>query len=348
MKELIERLESAQEKECPYVIYRKPNSEEVTAIIQKDKSLNISSDLSENAFVFAPFDENAKTVMIPYSISNIFTVKSKKTESAFINKELVNSENGKLEHVELVKKGIDYINESHIDKVVLSRKEVVDFTEVNVLNTFQKLCNYYPNAFVYLWSHSKTGIWMGASPERLLTVKNNKFKVMALASTQKYEETLNVVWGDKEKQEHQIVVDYISEKMRDYNLSISETYTVKAGDLLHLRTDLKGSISESNRSLEPLIKVLHPTPAVCGLPKEASKQFILNTESYNREYYTGFLGELIDSEADLFVNLRCMKIDLLQKKASIYVGGGITKDSIPENEWLETVAKTNIMKKALH
>ncbi|MBT8260061.1 MAG: chorismate-binding protein, partial [Bacteroidia bacterium] len=149
-------------------------------------------------------------------------------------------------------------------------------------------------------------------------------------------------------------------------LNISSTKTVQAGKLLHLQTDINASLRDNN--LEELIKSLHPTPATCGLPKDKAKAFILEHENYNRSYYTGFLGELnfkvkssrnsnrrniennayvsIKNETNLYVNLRCMQIK--QNKAMIYVGGGVTKDSIPEKEWQETVNKTKTMKNVLN
>jgi isochorismate synthase len=109
--------------------------------------------------------------------------------------------------------------------------------------------------------------------------------------------------------------------------------------------------------LQQVINLLHPTPAVCGLPKEKSKAFILENENYDRSFYTGFLGELNSSFAtdsvssNLFVNLRCMQIEVASKltmtKAYLYMGCGITKDSIPEKEWTESVNKSMTMKKVL-
>tara|TARA_R110002050_G_scaffold282950_1_gene431081 strand:- start:217 stop:594 length:378 start_codon:yes stop_codon:yes gene_type:complete len=116
-------------------------------------------------------------------------------------------------------------------------------------------------------------------------------------------------------------------------------------------------------NINPIVKALHPTPAVCGLPKKTTKEFILKNENYNRAYYTGFLGELnfkeetsrsgnqrnkenqvyktIKNTTSLYVNLRCMQLE--DTKAYIYVGGGITQDSDPNKEWEETVAKSNTM-----
>jgi isochorismate synthase len=114
---------------------------------------------------------------------------------------------------------------------------------------------------------------------------------------------------------------------------------------LHLRTDIIGEV-ESSDLLGKLIESLHPTPAVCGLPKETAVQFILENENYKRTYYAGYLGELnMNGNTQLVVNLRCMEIE--NNKISLFVGGGITKGSIPEKEFEETVTKAMVMKKVL-
>ena len=192
---------------------------------------------------------------------------------------------------------------------------------------------------------------MGATPEKLVTLQNGKFHTTALASTQTYKDNLNPVWGNKEKKEHQYVVDYIVSQIKDQqngiilkNFTVSDTYTVKAGNLLHLKADIIGVIGDFE--LKKLLDTLHPTPAVCGLPKESSKSFILANENYDRTYYTGFLGEInVDLETALYVNLRC--VEIVGTTAIIYVGGGITLESIPENEWSETSNKTFTIKSIL-
>jgi len=87
---------------------------------------------------------------------------------------------------------------------------------------------------------------------------------------------------------------------------------------------------------------LHPTPAVCGLPKDKSLELILQTEKHNREYYAGYCGPInYQNKTDLFVNLRCMKI--LEDQLALFVGGGLTKDSVPTKEWDETVLKAKTL-----
>ena len=95
-------------------------------------------------------------------------------------------------------------------------------------------------------------------------------------------------------------------------MTISMPYAIKAGNLWHIKTDISAKL-KPKQTLQPIIAALHPTPAVCGLPKQAAKDFITAFEGYDREYYSGFLGELNSDlaslkskQSDLFVNLRCM------------------------------------------
>ena len=154
-----------------------------------------------------------------------------------------------------------------------------------------------------------------------------------------------------------MVTEHIQKELSGIDLQVGETHTIKAGGLLHLRTDLHGELN-NDISLSEVIRKLHPTAAVCGLPRQEAKTFLLDQEAYEREYYTGFLGELrLPDESSvkkekpcrslLFVNLRCMKILPQSNMALLYVGGGITASSDPEKEWEETVAKSLTMKKVL-
>src|SRR5690606_15233218 len=108
------------------------------------------------------------------------------------------------------------------------------------------------------------------------------------------------------------VTDFIVDNLKSESskIELSEPFTSQAGTLLHIRTDIKARLKE-NFSLEKIIQKLHPTPAVCGIPKELAKQYIIQYEGYDRSFYSGFLGELNFGEkktSELYVNLRCMEI----------------------------------------
>ena len=124
--------------------------------------------------------------------------------------------------------------------------------------------------------------------------------------------------------------------------SLQGPYTKKAGRLIHLRTDFSFPDNVAGKKLTRLIRSLHPTSAICGMPMEKSLQFIQKLEKHNREYYAGYLGPIgIDDEMQLFVNLRCMKV--LQNELVLFVGSGITSESNPEDEWDETEIKADTL-----
>jgi isochorismate synthase len=318
-----------------------------------DDSLFYLDDFSENGFVFAPFDNHEKAILFPIEASEFI---SEELSIDIINfKEITFSTNvkSKEHHIKLVDNTIEEIINNDLKKVVISRKEVLEITDFNLIKIYQKLLQSYKNAFVYVWFHPKVGLWFGATPETLLNVEKNIFKTMSLAGTQVYQNTQNIVWKSKELEEQQLVTDFIESQLAGIssNLKIDKKETIKAGNLLHLCTMVTGELDE-NSTLKTLIRALHPTPAVCGLPRENAKKFILKTEQYNRSFYTGFLGELnfqknktASKTSSLFVNLRCMSI--IENNVSIFVGGGITKDSNSKKEWEETVSKSKVMKRVL-
>lgn len=347
------KLEEVITSNLPFVVYRKPNKNLVTVVVQNTSKLHTLNSYAAQGFVFAPFNKNEDKILFPESETTQFSVVIKNTEDLSFedlksNIEVVlDIKKAKEQHVLLIKNAIDFIKGDKADKIVVSRKEIIKKNNFNALNSYKKMLKNYPNAMVYLWFHPKVGCWMGASPERLIHVYNNEFKTMALAGTQAYKGTLNVDWKTKEKDEQQFVTNYILNTIENIITAVafSKPYTVKAGNLLHIRTDVVGKL-KSDKILGKLVDALHPTPAVCGLPKQTATDFIVEREGYSRSFYTGYLGELnIANECNFYVNLRCMEIkpDLI----SLFIGGGITKDSIAEKEWNETVFKAEVMKKIL-
>ena len=342
-------LQSFKDKK-PFTVYNKPNANEVVGMNQKKDTHYKSTTISvEKGFVFAPFEEESNVILFP--LEACVMLREKMDVSAIEFTEATSFPNSSKEiHQNLVAKGIASIYKGEFKKVVLSREEVQAVTDFELIKTYLKLLHLYPNAFVYVWYHPKVGLWFGATPETLLNVDSNQFKTMSLAGTQVYKKNVKPSWTDKEIDEQSLVTSYIVAKLAAFskNLKLSDTVSMKAGALWHLKTDIVGELDEVKEDgLEQLIRMLHPTPAVCGLPKNSAKKFILENENYDRSFYTGFLGEL-NMEAkstSLFVNLRCMQI--IDNKAIIYVGGGITKESVPEKEWKETVSKSNIMRKVL-
>ncbi|HEX8269747.1 MAG TPA: isochorismate synthase [Flavobacterium sp.] len=351
MTDFFIRVKQQQEQELPFVIYNKPDDSVLTGYFQGNDHLYFVNDFKERGFVFAPFDGN-QIILFPEEHCELryADLDVSKVDKAEIK--LTDDADAKKKFTDLVQKGIDGVNKGLFSKVVLSRKEILDIPDFDAVVVFERMVNAYPSAMTYCWYHPKIGMWLGATPEQLLKGAKNQFYSVALAGTQQFNGTTAVDWQKKEQEEQHFVTEYILENLRDVasEVVISSPYTAQAGDLLHLKSDIEGTVSD-NADLGKVISVLHPTPAVCGLPKLTAKDFILQNEGYDREYYTGYLGELnknllgISSETDIFVNLRCMQI--IGNTAHLYIGCGITKDSIPENEYTESVNKSMTMKKIL-
>ncbi|WP_181248453.1 chorismate-binding protein [Flavobacterium magnum] len=335
----------------PFVLYKKPDHAAVRGLFQKSSQLHTADDFDGKGYVFAPF-YHGETLIIPdHDADFLYSIYE---NDGHLNSTSVTTANetGRDFHLKLVTKGIRAILDHDFEKVVLSRKERFDLVAFDFRKIYAALLQNYPEAYVYCWFHPETGFWFGAFSEQLLRISDGKLHTMAVAGTQKWHEGLT--WQEKEKHEQQFVSDFISDALKDFSISVQSgnPYTLRAGALAHIRTDISADL-KPDADLNGIIGALHPTPAVCGLPKRPALEFILENEGYDRDFYAGFHGELNrdflhgTGQTDFFVNLRCMQVDTDGISAGICVGGGITKDSDPEAEWLETVHKSQTIKKVL-
>ena len=349
MNLIFDTLQNSKQKELPFIVYRKPNAATLSGFFQKNNNLFFTENFTESGFVFAPFNDENNAILIPENQSQFLQEKIAVTKKFTYTDHFAADSSSKETHLKLVENALCSIHKNQLKKVVVSRKEAVQVSDVHLIEIYQKLLAKYPNVFVYVWYHPKVGLWLGATPETLLHISDTSFETMSLAGTQVYYGTKNVLWKNKEIEEQLLVTAFIESQLSSIatNVKINKTETVRAGNLLHLKTTISGTLINKKSYLKNCISALHPTPAVCGLPRDKAKDFILENEHYQRTFYTGFLGELHlkNKNTSLFVNLRCMEIE--HGVAQIYIGGGITKDSNPEKEWEETVSKSNVMKSVL-
>ena len=334
-----------------FVSYKLPGISDISILYGKIRTLNHEDFHNRQGFILAPFiasDSNPPLFLEPDSVSNKLT----KIPTSFFEKiRKINIEDGndfispteKPAYLRKLENLIMELNCGSAEKVVISRTTLADrISDHQLFQFYYLLCGTYPEAFVYLVHFPPFGIWMGASPETLISCDGEKCHTMALAGTRKAGSEGE--WGSKEKEEQAIVSRYIQDillKHRVQGLQITGPYTSQAGTIEHLCTGFSFKIPD-DKTLTKIITDLHPTPAVCGIPKEKALQLIRKYENHQREYYTGFLGPLnLNGKTDLFVNLRCMKIT--HKQMILFTGGGITKDSVPEKEWEETELKAQTL-----
>lgn len=346
MEEIFSRLYQQLQDGKPFSLYAKPGCTTVTALFQKDTTAHTLTDFNGEGFVFAPFSGGA-TAILPFTGADVITVEF--TQQALVLEPSVNNPAGaeaKTNFESLVTLCVAEIKNGKFDKLVASRTEFVG-TDKSIAEIYTALLHTYPTAFRYCFYHPLTGLWMGATPEQLLKADGTTLHTVALAGTQLYNPDTEAVWETKEKEEQQFVTDYIINRLNSLAEKVTATapYTFRAGNIVHIKTDIS-AILAGDTTLTHVIEKLHPTPAVCGLPKEAARDFLIDNEGYDREYYSGFLGELNRAgKSDLFVNLRSMKME--HNRAQLFIGCGITKDSDPEKEFYETVNKSMTMRKVL-
>ena len=345
-------------KNLPFVTFRLPQQTHSTTYIQTTpgnvewKSIR---DISrETGFILAPFDTRNGHRYILVKPDLVIDAADISRETIRQVKELDQRPpvrwNGAAPVVterEVYMSQVDAIKSSiatgAFQKAVLSRIRVVEGSHMDIVpKLYQAISRRHPNAFTYLFK-SDEQFWLGASPEPLLRLRDEKVSTVSLAGTRPYaEKHLDINrWTAKEVLEQEYVTRYIHDVLREFDVKdyrISSPYVKKAGNLLHLRTDFTFDFKRLNGRLWEFVESMHPTPAVAGQPKEDAITFIKHLEPHDRDYYTGFLGPLLhQGETDLFVNLRCMRIT--PGYISLYVGGGITLESDPAEEWHETRLK---------
>jgi len=234
------------------------------------------------------------------------------------------------------------------EKIVLSRTLHLPFpAHFSPGLLFGTACEAYPDAFVYLCHTTQTGTWFGSTPELLLSGENENWQTVALAGTRRIKDS-EAVWDAKNIREQQVVTSYLEKQLRIKNLigTISEPYTVRAGQLMHIKTDFRFQMPEQD-CVGDLLDFLHPTPAVCGYPKTEACRLILAHEGYDRSYYSGFAGPLNrDGKTDLYVNLRCAS--MTDEGLVLYAGGGLMPDSELKSEWEETEVKLQTLLSLIH
>lgn len=319
-----------------FAAYSLPNEEDYF-LIREDLSLDKKNCDTKGSFIIAPFissmGSNVQSIRADHVLTNTpFYFKT----SRCLKRQVIS----KGDYFKSANRFIDELGPK-MDKIVLSRIKNVDISNINLFDLFIKLKSEHPSAFCYLFNLPESGCWIGASPELLLSWDRDKSVTMALAGTRKISHNNIKSWSDKNLQEQKEVAKYVKAMLDENKLSYkaSNLENKKAGQIEHLCTTY--TIDNLSKPMELLAK-LHPTPAVCGWPKDLANQFIQDNEYHERRYYAGYLGPVhIHSSSFCFVNLRCM--ELSKNEGYVYVGGGIMPSSTPESEWIETEQKADTL-----
>ncbi len=348
--EIVEKdlaLEALISKNIPFVIFREPGKQARCVIQNSPLTKNQKREIEERGFYVFPFSSREKSQPLYFAPDYVFDWEVRHSVELKLEKlkvakaqEIRTFEVNNDSYVEDLTKYLEAFKGGVIKKAIYSRIKVGELeTELDLNAFFETLMERYPKAFTYMLNIPGDGLWIGASPELLLSYNKGQAKTVALAGTLKINRNLPAPeWTRKEIDEHRLVEKHIISlcESKQVNFTKSPVRSSSTGKVYHLKSDFFIEIDKGK--LSNFLTDLHPTPAISGLPQKESLDLIYETEKHDRSYYCGYLGwvENVD-DFNLFINLRCMKLQ--DKTYILYAGGGITIDSDIKKEWEETEVK---------
>lgn len=266
------------------------------------------------------------------------------------------TEPGKEQYLQSIANVTGLIKQNEAQKVVIARSLALTFkqrpTSTQVLSHVKQ---QQPESYLFGFEHADT-LFFGASPERLVKVDNGQAYSSCVAgsirrgATAEEDERLGLalLGDDKNRGEHHYVVEMIShifEKTCTNVVVPDGPKLLKIRDIQHLFTPVEGQLNEGATILQ-LVKLLHPTPALGGVPREAAMDIIRRCETMDRGLYAAPIGWL-DAEGNGEFAVAIRSALLAEETAYLYAGGGIVADSMPQSEYEETRVKFRPMLRAL-
>lgn len=250
----------------------------------------------------------------------------------------------------MVKKGVEYIKNGQLSKLVLSRGMEVKYQKtISITPILQRLYSQNPLGYTYLLKTENAKVLVGASPEMLVSKRYSYIYSNPLAGSRprgkNLEEDRNFAQelqnSKKDLAEHKFVVEDIVKKVSPICKKISFPKTpelLHTEQLWHLSTLIQGELKSSEFTVFDAALAIHPTPAICGVPQVEAYKKIKELEGDNRGLFTGIIGWCDENgDGDWAIAIRGAMVD----KNSIFIraGAGIVRDSVPEEELNETGVK---------
>lgn len=251
---------------------------------------------------------------------------------------------------------LEKIQDDHLIKIVLA--DILDVSSSNAFNLFKSLNNLrqlHPNCYVFSTSNGKGQNFIGASPERLISIQNQQLITDALAGSaprgktprEDAENANKLINSTKEKHEHKLVLDFITQRLSQLGLfpQILAPRLRQLSNIQHLWTPISAVVPDNVHPLR-IVAQLHPTPAVAGAARDIACTEIRNYESFERGLYAAPLGWVDGSgNCEFIVGIRSALID--GNRARLYAGAGIVAGSDPDKEFAEVQLKLQALLKAL-
>ena len=244
-----------------------------------------------------------------------------------------------------LQRGLELVNGGELHKLVLAVRHSVSLTSpLDPLLLLKRLRHQQAGSCRFLWQRNRQDSFFGASPERLLSLRNGQLRCDALAGTAgRNDHATSLLNSDKDRREHELVVQAITEHLSAQGLKPRRPRSpqlARHGQLIHLHTPI--TTAAPGQSPLALAGVLHPTPAVAGLPRREAMSWLRSLEPFDRDGYAAPIG-WIDSagDAELRVAIRCGHARGAQ--LDLTAGAGLVRGSVAERELQEVGLKLTVL-----
>jgi isochorismate synthase len=263
---------------------------------------------------------------------------------------------------EIVREALERIDAGALQKVVLARGVEIESPQpVDPRALLHVIAEANPRAYRYLLRPGQGAAFLGASPERLVSLRDGAVASDAVAGTVRLDDSdrrgstgasngaavASLLASDKDRREHAPVVRHIVEGLSALCtvVSASEASAQVHRRLAHLHTTIRGLAKPGTHVLD-LVERLHPTPAVAGAPGDLALAFLREREPVDRGWYAGVVGWMdAQGNGDFVVGIRSAFLE--ESRTLLFAGAGIVAGSNPDAEWEETELKLSMMREAI-
>lgn len=258
---------------------------------------------------------------------------------------------------EQVERGRDLIHRGKFQKIVIARKVDLETDQpIRISRALYHLREHFPGCYIFLVQSNDGPVFIGATPERLISLRHNRVLTEGLAGSISRGESASedaalehrLMESLKDRSEHDFVVRDIRDNLEPLSRNLEHPIhprVKKLDNVQHLFTPIRAQ-ARNNITIHELAGTLHPTPAVGGYPREEAIPYIGEIETIDRGWYAGPIGWAnLNGDGEFAVAIRSALVS--NKKASLFAGCGIVADSDPDKEWEETELKLTPLLNAL-
>jgi len=249
----------------------------------------------------------------------------------------------------VVERGLEMVEGGELRKLVLAVRQQLHLAQpLDPLQLLAQLRQRQPGSCRFLWQQASGAALVGASPERLLTVRQGQLRSDALAGTAPASTDAELLLqSDKDRREHELVVEAITSVLQEAGLSPRRPRRprlARHGQLLHLHTPITSPLGDQLPL--SIAAALHPTPAVAGLPRRQAMAALRSLEPFERGHYAAPVG-WIDSEGDTELRVAIRSGSLQGQRLELTAGAGLVRGSAVERELAEVDLKLGVLQQQL-